>query len=781
MKNILILAMSLASLCGYAQNTYTGKVVDANQEPLAGATIQSKTNSSKAVVSTINGSFSISLSEDPTVIVKFMGYTTVEQTLSATENTIILTENDELLEEVVVSASREKQLRREVPASISVITSGAIKETKAFGIDQLVNDVPGVFMASSKAAGNEQHTMAVRSPISTRSLFLYVEDGLPIRPTAVFNHNALLEMNDIAFKRVEVLKGPASSIYGSESIGGSFNFITKDPTPDFSGFLGFQINDMGLTRYDLEVAQYANEKTGFYLGTHYVQRKDGPIKHSDYEKFAITFKNVNHLSPSLDWTNSIHLIDYRSDMSGSFSESDFTDGNYESDQTFAERIAFAFRARTTLDKFWNSKNKTSFNFIFRNNKMDQIPSYRISQFRDSNTRQLTGDGSGEINSNSFNSYVGLIQHKMDFDFANSSLIVGASTDFSPQKYEAETIDVTVNAATGQNTGYTLNSGDYILNYKADILNYAGYFQYEINPTEALKVTAALRYDGFEYNYNNAVDGIAGPKDSKNHYNNLSPKVGINYNFNQNIGVYSNYSNGFTPPQTSTLYRNSFVGVGQEVFELKPSSYNNYEVGTYWSLNHKLRMDAALYMLDGKNTLVTLRNDNDEFYNANAGKTRSYGIEYGIKYTPFSQLSFSYNGSYAKHRYLVFYEGGVDYSNTDRETAPSLLGSTKITYKPKAVKNLVLNLTHQLVGKYNTSLEGQVDNGDGTFGTATYDGYNTFDVLASYKFRHFEVWLHALNIFDELYSVRASYNQYSRENSYSVGNPRAFHFGVNYNF
>ena len=77
--------------------------------------------------------------------------------------------------------------------------------------------------------------MAVRSPISTKSLFLYVEDGLPIRPTAVFNHNALLEMNDISYDRVEVLKGPASSIYGSEAIGGSFNFITKKPTRDFTG------------------------------------------------------------------------------------------------------------------------------------------------------------------------------------------------------------------------------------------------------------------------------------------------------------------------------------------------------------------------------------------------------------------------------------------------------------------------------------------------------------------------------------------------------------------
>ncbi|MEC3906233.1 TonB-dependent receptor [Tamlana sp. 2201CG12-4] len=781
MKKLLMLTMSIVSLCGYAQNIYKGKVVDQNNQPLAGATIQSKTDANNATVSGFDGNFSITLTNNQTVIVKYIGFTTVEQLLTNSNHMIVLSENDEVLEEVVISASRELQTRKEVPASISVITSEEIKAVKAFGIDQLVNDVPGVNMSTSRAASNEQHFMSVRSPISTKSLFLYVENGLPIRPTAVFNHNALLEMNDVAFNRVEVLKGPASSIYGSEAIGGSFNFLTKNPTRDFSGHMGFQINDLGLTRYQLEVSQYANEKTGFYLGTHYVQRKDGPIEHSDYEKFALTFKNVNHLSSSLNWTNVFDIIDYRSDMAGSLSESDYSGGHYESDQTFTERDAFAFRFRTTVDKSWNSKHKTVFNIIFRKNAMDQNPSYRVRQFRDRTTRALTGFGSGEINSNAFTSYVGLIQHKMDFDFANSSLIIGASADFSPQRYLAETIDVTVDTETGQNTGFIINSGDFILNYKAYILNYAGYFQYEINPVEALKLTAALRYDGFEYDYNNVVNGVAGPKDSKNNYNNISPKVGVNYNFSPNTGVYANYSNGFTPPQTSTLYRNSFVGVGDDVFDLKPSSYNNYELGTYLNINNGLRVDAALYLLDGKNTLITLRDENDEFFNANAGKTRSYGIEYGIKYSPTDEFTISHNGSYARHKYIRFFDRGEDYSNTDRETAPKLLGTSKITYRPHGIKNLACNITHELVGKYNTSFEGQVEHDDGTFGTATYGGHNIFNALVSYEFKHVEVWLHALNLFNELYSARASYNRFRDENSYTIGNPRAFHFGVKYHF
>lgn len=779
MKYILQLAIAMASLCVYAQNDYSGIILDANNQPLAGATIQSKNNLNNAVISDKDGNFSIPLKNEALVIVRFIGFNTLEQSLSEGINTIILIKNEELLEEVVISASRESQKRKEVPASISVISAKEINEAKAFGIDQLINDVPGVLMSTSRVASNEQHFMSVRSPISTKSLFLYLEDGLPIRPTAVFNHNALLEMNDLTFDRVEVLKGPASSIYGSEAIGGSFNFITKNPTKDFTGSLGFQINDVGLTRYDLEVSQYASEKVGFYLGTQYAQRENGPVQYSNYEKFALTFKNVNHLSPTLDWTNVFDIIDYRSDMTGSLSESDYTGGNYESDQTFTERDALAFRIRSTLNKQWDANNKTAFNFIFRKNEMGQNPSYRIRQFR--NQGQLTGFGSGELNNNRFQSYVGLIQHKIDFDFANSSLIIGSSVDYSPQDYIAETLSVTVDTDTGQNIDFTLNAGDFILNYEASILNYAGYFQYEINPTKALKLTASLRYDGFDYDYDNQVDGIAGPKDSKNNYSNVSPKLGANYNLSKHLGLYTNYSNGFTPPQTATLYRNSFVGVGGDVFDLKPSRYNNFEIGTYFKIPNSLQVDAAVYLLEGKNTLITLRDDNDAFFNVNAGKTSSYGIEYGVKYSPIESLTISHNGSFAKHRYVEFFDNGVNYSDTDRETAPQLLGTSKVTYMPKSIKHLSLSVTHELVGKYNTSFEGQVLNDDGTFDTATYAGHNIFNALVAYKIKGFDVWVHAFNIFDDLYSARASYNRFRSENSYTIGNPRAFHAGIKYNF
>lgn len=336
MKNIfLLLVLICAGLVSYAQKiTYTGTVLSTDQQPLVGALIQSKA-SHQHTITDARGTFSITLPKDERqVIISNMGYLPKKVLLTSdTTNVIALHPSNELLEEVVISASREYQKRIEVPAAIATISAKDIQKTKAFGIEQWVNQVAGVYMSTSKAASNEQHFTATRSPISTKPLFLFLEDGLPLRPTAVFNHNALLELNTTAISKVEILKGPASSIYGSDAIGGSFNFITKQPASELSGSLGFQFNDLGLTRYEVEVSDQTSDSFGFYLGSHYVQRNNGPIEHSDYNKFAITFKTHYDLNPRFRWTTVFDLIDYGSDMTGSLSEANYLAGNYESDQT----------------------------------------------------------------------------------------------------------------------------------------------------------------------------------------------------------------------------------------------------------------------------------------------------------------------------------------------------------------------------------------------------------------------------------------------------------------
>ena len=119
------------------------------------------------------------------------------------------TESQEL-ENVFITANRTAALRKETPVAISKITAKTINETKATAVYEIINKTPGVLMVN---LGNEQHMMSIRQPMTTNAYYLYLEDGLPIRPMGIFNHNALLEINQYNLQSIEVVKGPVSSLY----------------------------------------------------------------------------------------------------------------------------------------------------------------------------------------------------------------------------------------------------------------------------------------------------------------------------------------------------------------------------------------------------------------------------------------------------------------------------------------------------------------------------------------------------------------------------------------
>lgn len=765
----------MAITASFAQTTYTGKVV-ANQIGLAGATV-SATNGNANAITKSDGTFEIVVTGSSEVKVQHIGYLTKVFLLSKKNTNVIELEAQfSSLEEVVVSASREIQERKEVPHAISVITSKKIAETKAFGFDQLLNDTPGVYFSSSRASSNEQHFTAARSPISTRPLFLFLEDGLPTRPTAIFNHNTLLERNQAAYDRIEVLRGPAASIYGSDAIGGSFNFITKNPEDKLKGAFDLQSNTLGFTGANLDFGKNINKYVGFYVASQYNQRVGGPFAHSDYTKKALTAKLIVTPTEFTKFTLMYNNVDFFTDMAGSIGEADFRARNFESDQTFTNRDAESSRVRLVWDQSWNENNKTSVSTIYRENTMIQNPSFRIRQNRVMG--QLDGTGSGELNNNTFESYFGNVQHQMKLNAFDAKLILGASADITKQDYVANRTSVTVNTATRTNTAFSVLNDEFILNYRAAIDNLASYAQFEINPLKQVKVTLGARYDVFEYNFKNRIDAANALENSRDSWSNFSPKIGLNYNYSNNGGVFVNYSEGFTPPQATTLYRSRNRNEG-----LEPSEYFNYEIGTYNQITSKLKVDLALYLLQGKNTLITIRDpesvNGDAFLNTNAGRTDSYGIEYGISYKPIPQIEISHNGTYAKHEYKRFVFNGDDFSNTNRETAPNIIGTSKISIRPK--NGLSITFEHELIGSYNTSLEGQAENEMGEAATTTYSGHNVFNFLVNYRYKKVELWMHLLNIFDDLYANRVSFNRFRNENSYTVGNPRAFHFGARYNF
>src|SRR5690606_38954100 len=93
----------------------------------------------------------------------------------------------------------------------------------------LMAQVPGAWI---NVTGGEGHMTAIRHPQTTSPVYLYLEDGVPTRSTGFFNHNALYEVNIPAAERIEIVKGPATALYGSDAIGATINVGIRAPSAE---------------------------------------------------------------------------------------------------------------------------------------------------------------------------------------------------------------------------------------------------------------------------------------------------------------------------------------------------------------------------------------------------------------------------------------------------------------------------------------------------------------------------------------------------------------------
>lgn len=750
---ILILSFSrLAS----AQTTKTGKVIDAvSKEALQGVTLRLLL-SGKGTVTGPGGDFSLTAeAANDTLVVSYIGYTIQKLPLTGTPALIQLHPAASQLNQVVVSANREQQARAETPLAISIIPKQVILETKAVSLDQLLNKVSGVYMVD---LGNEQHTMAIRQPIGYKSLFLYLEDGIPIRTTGDFNHNALIEINMAALKTIEVIRGPSSSLYGSEAIGGAINFITQAPTQVPTAKIQAEAGSGGYRRTDFSASNTFG-KLGMYVGGYYAAQRNGIIAHSDFDKLALTLRADYLLSEKSKLTTSATLVDYKTDQTGGLDSTHFFSKQYASLQTFTYRKVNALRIRSTLEHEWNQRNNTQLTIFFRDNTIGQNPFYAIANIKNNPLK-----AKGEVNADAFKSYGLIAQHRKAFSFLNAQLIGGLSMDYSPATNTAYFIDIDQNPA-GIYTGFT-RSDSLLTDYAVHLLNTAAYAQFELHPAENLKAVAALRYDRLDYTFDNKLPpgAFTGAPDEKNGFRSLSPKLGLTYDFGRNIGAYANYSVGFAPPQISELYR------GVQVPTLKPSHYTNYEAGGWVGFDQSRGyIDVSIYQLNGTDEIISVRQPDGSYQNQNAGSTKHRGVEYTFKYAPTESIALRLSGTNARHWFTNYVEKGADYSHNEMATAPHFIGNAEVTYKPVFIKGLRLGMEWQHLGAYYMDAAN----------TEMYGGYDLFNLRAGYTLRGFEVWLNTTNLTNQLYATTV--DKYSYGKNYRQGNPRTFNVGVGYSF
>ncbi|MCX2682849.1 TonB-dependent receptor [Campylobacter sp. MIT 21-1685] len=151
----------------------------------------------------------------------------------------LLAETNYNLDDVVVSASGYEQNVKEAPASISVVTGEEILNRPMRDLGDIVQEVPGVSTSVGKTGSN---TINIRGMASKYTLILI--DGKRVNISSSFDSNGFDSTSGFLppanmIERVEVIRGPASVIYGSDALGGVINIITKKNPDKATGGIGF--------------------------------------------------------------------------------------------------------------------------------------------------------------------------------------------------------------------------------------------------------------------------------------------------------------------------------------------------------------------------------------------------------------------------------------------------------------------------------------------------------------------------------------------------------------
>ena len=222
-----------------------GKVLDNQKKPIPFAHVMNLTDSTSAVCD-FSGNFKMTIGNLATVLkASSVGFDSEELNFSfnnyTTPITFILKENNDILKEMVISATLQLIDRKESPIPIAVYSAQFLNAVPSPSLVQATNQITGLrpqFNCSVCNTG-DIHINGMEGAYS-----MIVIDGMPIMG-GLSTVYGLQGIPTSLIDQVEVIKGPASTVYGSEAMAGLINVVTKniDCVPKFS--LDFNISSWG--------------------------------------------------------------------------------------------------------------------------------------------------------------------------------------------------------------------------------------------------------------------------------------------------------------------------------------------------------------------------------------------------------------------------------------------------------------------------------------------------------------------------------------------------------
>ena len=499
------------------------------------------------------------------------------------------------VEKVTVTATRQKRKADEVPATVTVITSKEIDDNMAADVKDIVRFEPGVsvranpsrFSAASSSLGRDGNSgFNVRGLEGNRVLIqidgIRMPDDFAFGPQTV-GRGDYFDLDIL--KSVEILRGPASALYGSDGVAGAVSFITKDPdniVDDGEAFaMRLRASYASADNAWSEGAMAAVQTpSGAWQGLLAYTRRDG---HETENQGKNESRNITRTAANPQDV----------DANTVFAKLVFApnDGNrfrltYEYFDRTVETEVFTARAVTpttptsvidldALDE--TRRNRVSLDHRYEGDGFIANASWAV-YYQAAETRQFSDEdrftAADRIRDSNYDNTVWGAAAQVDHNFligdVANSLIYGFEYSLT---HQAGVRDGTVPPA-----GETFPT----LLFPVTDFTLAGFFiQNEISLLDGrLKIYPALRFDFFEVapEPNPLYAGaIAGQKDDH-----LTPKLGAIYWPADWFGVFANYAVGFKAPAPSQV-NNSFSSVTLDLISipnpnLRPETSETYEAG-----------------------------------------------------------------------------------------------------------------------------------------------------------------------------------------------------------
>lgn len=607
------------------------------------------------------------------------------------------------------------------PPSATILTGEELQDVHVDKTLYLLEKIPGVAIQDySQGAVASQFVMRGLRLGHNVGAAVFV-DGVPLNEStshgdgyADFN---VVIPEDIAY--VEVIKGPSSALYGQFARAGVVNIVTKR-RGDFS-FYKFGFGDWDRQRFAMSTGHKDGPLSEVFGVELY--RREGATENSGWLRGNAAGKFTYDFSEDLTGSLALNLNSMEWDAPEYLTQTQWDAGDYWSGkpQAGGEKYRYGGSANLTYDVTDDDFVNLMF-YAYRSN---------LTRYRDRDTRvdeeYHDRDIYGGSASYVWNALLGSMENSLTVGIDGQVELTHTINAENESRIRTAREDITID-------------GDSTLN------TYSVFFQNQLIPAEAWKITIGGRYDHMD---GELKDKLEGTKTDMEDHDIFSPKAGVEFIPLSGYTIFATYGEGFRLPSGFDKFKYP---------DLESEEYKQYELGLKLNPLRSLQATLTGFILDVEDEIVS---DVAADTKTNEGKTRRKGIELELDYYPMDHLQLYGNASYTQGEYRDYVHDGVDYSGADIDLVPDWIFGLGVQWKP--LEGFFAGFDCRYVGEgYKEKYE------DGYAGAKkkTID-YWVADARIGYRYKIYSVTLDATNIFDERYPA------YESASSYRTANPRGF--------